>query len=129
MRWDVRRAAILCLLLAGLVACGMPSLACAQNSGRTVRIIAPVPPGGTSDLVARVVAHVLKDAVGQPVVVENKPGATGRIAAMQVQEVREKFIAIGVEPTGTTPGAFATTIAADIARWAPIVKAASFTAE
>jgi tripartite-type tricarboxylate transporter receptor subunit TctC len=56
--------------------------ASAQNGGaRPVKIIVPVPPGGTSDLVARIVADLLKDAVGQPVVVENKPGATGRIAA------------------------------------------------
>jgi tripartite-type tricarboxylate transporter receptor subunit TctC len=45
-----------------------------------LRILAPVPAGGTSDLVARLVADGLRKGLGQPVIVENKPGASGRIA-------------------------------------------------
>ena len=41
----------------------------------------PLPAGSTSDIVARLIADHIKDAVGQPIIVENKPGATGRIAA------------------------------------------------
>jgi len=47
---------------------------------RPVRILVPVPAGGTSDVVARLIADRLRNGGGQPVVVENKPGATGRIA-------------------------------------------------
>ena len=51
------------------------------------------------------------------------------VKSMQNPMVREKYITIGVEPTGTTPEAFAAIIAADTARWAPIVKAIGFSAE
>jgi len=44
-------------------------------------------------------------------------------------EIKERFLSLGVEPTGTTPEALAAIMAADTARWAPIVKASGFTAE
>jgi tripartite-type tricarboxylate transporter receptor subunit TctC len=47
---------------------------------KTVRIIVPVL-GGTNDLVARLVAPKLQDAIGQSVIVENKPGAGGNVGA------------------------------------------------
>jgi len=49
--------------------------------------------------------------------------------ALQRPEFRDKLIRLGVEPTGTTPEALAAIIAADTARWAPIIKAADFTLE
>ena len=48
---------------------------------KPIRIIASTPPGGTIDLVARLLAQHLPAALGQPAVVENKPGAAGNIAA------------------------------------------------
>jgi tripartite-type tricarboxylate transporter receptor subunit TctC len=50
-------------------------------------------------------------------------------AALQSPELREKFAALGIEPTGTTPQALAAIIAADIVRWRAIVKATGFSAE
>jgi tripartite-type tricarboxylate transporter receptor subunit TctC len=51
---------------------------------RAVRIIVPSPPGDGSDTVARAVADKLTAALGQPFVVENKPGAGGVVGAEQV---------------------------------------------
>jgi tripartite-type tricarboxylate transporter receptor subunit TctC len=51
---------------------------------RPVRIVVGFPPGGSSDTVARVVAQHLSPLLGQPVVVENKPGAGGVIGSDQV---------------------------------------------
>jgi tripartite-type tricarboxylate transporter receptor subunit TctC len=54
--------------------------AAAHAQPRPVRIIVPLPAGSTSDAVARLVGESVKDRLGRPVVIENRPGATGRIA-------------------------------------------------
>ncbi len=50
---------------------------------RSLRIIAPFPPGGSTDILAREIALKLQEALGQPVVVENKPGAGGSIGSTE----------------------------------------------
>ncbi len=57
------------------------SSASAQENYPTkpVRFIAPYPPGGSSDVLARVIAQKLTDVLGRQVIVENRPGATGNI--------------------------------------------------
>jgi tripartite-type tricarboxylate transporter receptor subunit TctC len=52
-----------------------------QWPAKPIRIIVPYPPGGTSDILARALSPGLQSAFGQPVVVENKPGATGNVGA------------------------------------------------
>src|SRR6185503_5574295 len=48
---------------------------------KPIKIIVPYPPGGTSDILARALSPGLQAALGQPVLVENKPGATGNVGA------------------------------------------------
>jgi tripartite-type tricarboxylate transporter receptor subunit TctC len=71
-------AAALCL------ASGRPAIAAETYPQRTVRIIVPFTPGGTADLMARVVGDWLSRKWGQPVVIENRPGAGGNVGAEAV---------------------------------------------
>ena len=48
---------------------------------KSIKIIVPYPPGGTSDILARSLGPKITEALGQTVIVENKPGATGNIGA------------------------------------------------
>jgi tripartite-type tricarboxylate transporter receptor subunit TctC len=71
------------LALAGLSVAMLAGSAAAAGSYpvRAVRLIAPFPPGGVADILARVLGQHLTASLGQPVVIENRPGAGGTIGA------------------------------------------------
>jgi tripartite-type tricarboxylate transporter receptor subunit TctC len=67
----------------------LPTLACAADwPEKTITIVAPFTPGGTTDIVARVIAAQLQTELGQPVIVDNKPGAGGTLGAAFVARSR-----------------------------------------
>jgi tripartite-type tricarboxylate transporter receptor subunit TctC len=72
------------LLAAAAASLAAPAIAGAQGFDRLLRIIVPNAPGGTSDILARLIAGPLGKAVGQNVVVENRTGAGGNIGADHV---------------------------------------------
>lgn len=67
-----------------LLALSCAAVATAQYPARPVRIIVPYPPGGTVDVVARVVAQRLSEQMGQQFVVENRAGANGTVGSDMV---------------------------------------------
>ena len=68
--------------LAGLLLFGLVEIASAQAyPTKTITIIVPFPPGGTTDVLARAVAQKLSPALGQSVIVDNKPGAGATLGA------------------------------------------------
>lgn len=80
-RWAA--AAWTALGLASILA--PPSAASAQDyPSHVIRLILPQPPGGAIDLIARTLAEPLSEQMKQPVIVENRPGANGGIAAADV---------------------------------------------
>lgn len=75
-----RRHALLALTVGTLACC-----AAAQAQTGPVKILVGFPPGGGSDAIARILADKMKDTLGVPVVVENKAGAGGQIAAQALK--------------------------------------------
>ena len=85
------------------VVAGLPSSASAAGwPERPIHMIVPFPAGSSSDIVARVVAQALGVKLGQTIVVENRPGASGEIAAEYVAHAAPDGYTLGVINTSFT---------------------------
>lgn len=88
------------LMLAAMIAACAGAAFGQGYPNKPIRIIAPFPPGGSADLTARIVADHFTKSMGQPVVVENVPGAGGLIAAERVAKAPPDGYTLIVGSTG-----------------------------
>jgi tripartite-type tricarboxylate transporter receptor subunit TctC len=86
-------------LLAALL--GLSMTAGAQQSDAPIRILVGFPPGGSTDTVARVLASKLALELKQPIVIENKPGAGGRLAAQALKASAPDGLSYMIAPNAT----------------------------
>ena len=83
-----RRDLVLGALGGGVLAASGAAHAADNWPSKPIRIVVPYPPGGSSDIIARSISQPLSEALGQPVIVENKPGANGNLGADYVAKSR-----------------------------------------
>ncbi|WP_444634859.1 Bug family tripartite tricarboxylate transporter substrate binding protein [Cupriavidus oxalaticus] len=83
MNWSVK-ASVTALVLAA----ASPAFAADAYPGKPITMIVPSAPAGSTDIVARLIGEQLAKDVGQPVVIENRPGASGNIGTEAVARAR-----------------------------------------
>jgi tripartite-type tricarboxylate transporter receptor subunit TctC len=123
------RRQALALGAAALGTFALPTLA-QDYPNRPVKMVVPFAAGGGSDLVARTVAQKLSEALGQPVIVENKPGAGGNIGTDQVAKAMPDgyTIVMGVfGPIAVNPSLFSNLPYDPVRDFAPITQAVTVT--
>ncbi|HKW79617.1 MAG TPA: tripartite tricarboxylate transporter substrate binding protein [Casimicrobiaceae bacterium] len=120
--WRVVLLALVMALLAPASVADDPD----RYPSRPIRLIIPNTAGGTSDILARLIGDRLEDALGQPVIVESRPGAAGRIALEYTAKAAPDGYTLFLGNNGTNaivqstqPGA------ADVTTLVPVIKLAS----
>lgn len=97
----LRHVGILALAL-GLISVGTATGSAQELAKPPLRILVGFTAGGTTDQAARLLANQLKDSLGRSVVVDNKPGASGRIAAMALKNAAPDATTIMLAPMVVT---------------------------
>ncbi len=112
------------------LACLAPSAVLAQAAfpSKTIKIVVPNAPGGAADITARTVGQKLSEALGQPVVIENKPSAGGIVAGEQVAYAEPDGHTLLLISSGTAVSAslFKSLPFDTVKDFAPVSKLASF---
>ena len=123
MTFPLRRRAALAAPLAAL----LPSAGRAQQDAfpaRQVQIVVPFPPGGATDLMARLLTEPMQRALGQAVIVENRAGATGARSVLALPAVVQRMTELGADPGGGGPDELARFLRGDVEKWLRVVREA-----
>jgi len=112
----MNRRSAMALLASALVAAPHLSAMASTWPGKTLRIIVPFAPGGGADVSARVLAELLAPALGQAVIVENKPGAGSAIGVNAAAQSRDGHTLLMGSNSMVINPSFNPTIGYDVAR-------------
>lgn len=97
-----QKSQCICMLAAVAAAFAFQHCADAQPfPSRSIRIVVPFPPGGTSDILARSIGQKLTEEWGQPVIADNRPGAAGNIASEIVAKAKPDGYTLYINTVGT----------------------------
>jgi tripartite-type tricarboxylate transporter receptor subunit TctC len=121
----LRRDLLLRSALLGLPALPARAVGAAWSPDRPVRIVIPVAPGGSLDILGRLLARQLTPRLGQPVVAENLPGAGSNIAFEAVARARPDghTLLVGSDPLTINPAIYPRLGYDPVRDFAPIVEA------
>ena len=93
----MQRRFLLAVMATATAFAALPNLASAQAyPGHPIRVIVPAPPGGAIDIIARVVSEKLTASLGQPVIVDNKPGASNNLGTDALAKAAPDGYTIGI---------------------------------
>jgi tripartite-type tricarboxylate transporter receptor subunit TctC len=92
----MKRRSLSAVLLALAALSGLPALAADTYPSRPIKIIVPYTPGDGPDVIARLVGQKISEKLGQPVIVDNKPGASGQIGLEQTAKAPPDGYTLGV---------------------------------
>lgn len=132
MTIDLSRRRLAAGLAAGAASATLPAAAFAQSAqpypSRPVRLVVPTPPGSSVDIAARLIAERLRERLGGTVLVENKPGAGGTIAAADVARSAPDGYSLFVGfngPLATAPHVFPKLPYKPLESFAPVIATVS----
>ena len=115
--------------LAVAIVAGALALPAAAQVDKPVKLLVGFTPGGSADIAARLIAERMKDELKQPVLVENRPGAGGRIAAEAVKNAAADGSTLMLAPIVVTvlaPLVFSKLPYDPVADFAPVAQVANF---
>ncbi|HET7158425.1 MAG TPA: tripartite tricarboxylate transporter substrate-binding protein, partial [Burkholderiales bacterium] len=90
----------LLLAVAGMAAQHAHAQGSSKYPDRAIRLVVGFPPGGATDILARILSQYMPESIGQPVVVDNRGGASGTIAAAMVTKAPPDGYTIMMVPSG-----------------------------
>ena len=100
MNWKLLRSGLILAALAIGVAVATPARANDYPS-RPITILVPFPPGGSTDIMMRLVANKVAESIKQPIIIENRAGAAGNVAAVAIKNASPDGYLLMVGHTGT----------------------------
>jgi tripartite-type tricarboxylate transporter receptor subunit TctC len=98
--WTAHSIALATVLIAGLVSVAFPAAA-QEYPNRPITLVVPFPPGGSTTIVARIVAEKMSEGLGQSIVIDNRGGAGGTVGSRAVSKSAADGYTILLGYTGT----------------------------